>query len=92
MIEDSRYKIFRNFMANELKITKEDIVVWTEAAIEAIVERMIATGKLNVQAALDRAVDRAVRSALQLNQDLYRHQLEQKILDHAAKKIKVTVE
>lgn len=89
---DDRYKIFRNFMVNELKITKDDIVAWTEAAIEQIVNRMVETGKLNMQAALDRVVDRAVHSTLQLHQDFYRNKLEEKILAQAAKKVKVTVD
>ena len=88
---DDRYKIFRNFMVNELKITKDDIVAWTEAAIEQIVNRMVEAGKLNMQVSLDRAVDRAVRSVLRLNEEFYRHNLEEKILERAAKKIKVTV-
>lgn len=88
---DDRYKIFRNFMVNELKITKEDIVAWTEAAIEQIVNRMVETGKLNMQAALDRAVDRAVTRALRLNEGYYANALGDRILEQAAKKIKVTV-
>ena len=88
---DDRYKIFRNFMVNELKITKDDIVAWTEAAIEQIVNRMVETGKLNTQAALDRAVDKAVIKALRLNELYYADKLGDRILEQAAKKIKVTL-
>lgn len=91
MENDNRYKIFRNFMTNELGITKDDIVDWAQQATEAIVERMMAAGKLNVQAALDRAVDRAVRSALQLDSEFHRHKLEEKILEQAARKLEVRI-
>lgn len=38
---DSKYKMFRNFMVNELKITKEDIEQWTKEAVKKAAEDFI---------------------------------------------------
>jgi len=38
-MSDNKYKIFRNFMVNELGITREDIKEWTMQAIKETVEK-----------------------------------------------------
>lgn len=38
---DNKYKIFRNFMVNELQITRDDLIVWTKEAISEIVPKFI---------------------------------------------------
>jgi hypothetical protein len=38
---DNRYKIFRNFMANELQITRDDIKLWCKEAIQDITKKLI---------------------------------------------------
>ena len=38
---DDKYKMFRNFMFNELGITKEDIRSWIQEAIEEEAHRLI---------------------------------------------------
>ncbi len=35
---DSKYKMFRNFMYNELNITKEDIKEWTKEAVKEVAQ------------------------------------------------------
>jgi hypothetical protein len=39
--ESDRYKIFSNFMKNELGVTKEDIKIWTKEAIYEIAEAYV---------------------------------------------------
>lgn len=46
MDDHGKYKMFRNFMANELGITRGDIRQWTEAAVTAEVQRQL--GQMNL--------------------------------------------
>jgi hypothetical protein len=61
--QGSRYnKLFKNFLHNTLKLTKDDIREWTEAAIERIVERKVDVylekrfGDYDVQRLVDKAI------------------------------------
>ena len=38
-MSDNKYKIFRNFMVNELGISREDIKEWTMQAVKETVEK-----------------------------------------------------
>jgi len=38
---DNKYKIFRNFMVNELGISREDIMEWTIQAVKETVEKVL---------------------------------------------------
>lgn len=38
-MSDNKYKMFRNFMVNELGITKDDIMEWTKQAVSETVEK-----------------------------------------------------
>lgn len=55
---DSRYKLFRNFMVNELGITRGDIEKWTKEAVDQQVTKI--TGQLNVEAMATAAVQKAL--------------------------------
>lgn len=87
--ENGRYKEFRNYLQNTLQITKGDIIEWTENATEAIVQRSIETGKINLQEALDRAMHRVIRSLLRADEAYYADDLRKKIVEQAAKQIKI---
>lgn len=41
MTKDDKYGLFRQFMFNELQITKEDIRTWIKEAVEQQVEKML---------------------------------------------------
>lgn len=43
---DTRYTLFRNFMANELGITRDDIKAWTVAAVAVETKRLM--GQINI--------------------------------------------
>jgi hypothetical protein len=61
--EDKRkYKLFRNFMCNELGVTRQDIEAWTKQSVANEVEKKL--GQMNVeQIALD-TIKKAAREAI----------------------------
>ena len=52
-----KYKMFRNYMVNELGISKEDIKEWTKEAITTEVEKLI--GQIDVDGMVRNAVNNA---------------------------------
>ena len=40
-MRDDRYTMFRNFMTNELKVTRDDIEVWTKEAVRQEVQKLV---------------------------------------------------
>lgn len=78
-------------MVHELSITKEDIVQWTQQAIDAIIARSIASGKLNLEAAMNSALDRQITKILQTNERYYADKLADRILERAAKQLVVSL-
>ena len=40
-MSDNKYKMFRNFMVNELGITRDDIREWTMQAVQETVEKIV---------------------------------------------------
>jgi hypothetical protein len=75
-MSDNKYKIFRNFMVNELGIGKDDIEEWTKQAVAETVEKIVRQKKWDdlieakVKAlfrdtyATDRAVQEAIASVI----------------------------
>lgn len=51
METNNKYKMFRNFMINELQISKEDIQFWCKEAIEKEIKGLIAQeyGKFSIE-------------------------------------------
>lgn len=56
---NDRYKLFRNFMVNELQITREDIEQWTKESVEKTVKGLV--GQMNVSAQIQHVLSEAVR-------------------------------
>lgn len=52
-MSDNRYKMFRNFMYNELGITREDIKTWTKEAIHERVDKLV--GQMDIAGIATRA-------------------------------------
>lgn len=52
-----KYRLFRNYMANELGVGRAEIEEWTRQAIQEIVQRTInqALQRVNVEAMIERA-------------------------------------
>lgn len=61
-MQDEKYKQFRNFMCNELGITRQDIEAWTKQAVANEVEKKL--GQINVQAIASDAIQKAAREAV----------------------------
>ncbi len=55
----NKYKMFRNFMVNELGIGRDDLKAWTQEAIKGEVEKLV--GQLNVAGMVDNAIRQAIR-------------------------------
>jgi hypothetical protein len=65
----SKYKMFRNFMYNDLGITKEDVKEWVREAIADEVERLVG------QIGIDNMVARGVREIISDKMRLYNQQI-----------------
>lgn len=61
----NRYKAFRNYMTNELGITRQDIEAWTKQSVATEVAKKI--GQLNIEGMALNAVQSAARSACGIN-------------------------
>lgn len=81
---DSKYKMFRNFMVNELGIGRADIEQWTKEAVAAQVDAYFARDGVSVEE-LARAV---VASRLATPQMVYI--LRREISEAIAKRLQVT--
>jgi hypothetical protein len=56
---DSRYKTFRNYMVNELGITRADIEEWTQKAVAIKVEKIV--GQINMEKLVQNKVAELVK-------------------------------
>jgi hypothetical protein len=54
----NRYKMFRNFLYNELGITKEDVMLWTKEAIQDEVKKLV--GQIDVSSVVHDRVRKEV--------------------------------
>lgn len=59
---ENKYKMFRNFMCNELGISRHDIEAWTKEAVHTEVHKLVSGQKL--QQLAEEAVRSAVRQVI----------------------------
>jgi hypothetical protein len=52
-----KYKMFRNFMVNELEITREDIERWTKDAVAEEVKKI--SGQMDIHGMIERHITRS---------------------------------
>lgn len=57
-----KYTAFRNFMVNELGITRVDIEAWTKETVAREVAKLV--GQLNIAGMVSREVDSQVKSGI----------------------------
>lgn len=57
-----KYKMFRNFMVNELGISREDIIEWTKEAIKEEVKKIVAKSYCDID------VPQTIRDAIYSNE------------------------
>ena len=61
-MSENKYKMFRNYMVNELGISKQDIEAWTKEAVSAEVKKL--TGQIDIDSLIETQIKRVVREAL----------------------------
>ena len=62
MDSNDKYKMFRNFMVNELGIGRDDLRAWTIEAVTREVDKLL--GQINVQSLVSNTIDNRVRNAI----------------------------
>lgn len=60
-----KYNLFRNYMTNELGITRADIEAWTKESVAVEVNKKL--GQINVDAIVRNTVDETARRAMGMN-------------------------
>lgn len=68
-----KYKMFRNFMTNELGIGRDDIKAWTQEAMTKEVQRLI--GQMNITNLVESTIRTAIRGSsysTQMSDDMKR--------------------
>ena len=76
-----KYKMFRNYMANELKITREDIMLWTKEAVAEETRKIV--GQIDVHGIVNSCVQ-----SIHYN-DQMRRDIVSKISNHIIDKIQI---
>lgn len=67
-MSDNRYKMFRNFMTNELQLTKSDIEDWTKEAVEETVRNILS--QYNVESMIEHIIKRIIIERLPRNTNI----------------------
>lgn len=88
---DSKYKLFRNFMVNELGISREDIVQWVNEAIAAQIDKLVKTGEVKIGAMFERAIAREVSAAISENRMWGTKSVQAEVADRIAARIMFAV-
>lgn len=91
---ENKYKEFRNFMCNELAITRHDIETWTKEAVSAEVHKLVSGQELKKLA--EDAVRASVRSVVVGNSysgptNEMKKLIEKALMEELVGKISVTV-
>lgn len=60
-----KYVLFRNYMTNELGITRADIEAWTKESVAVEVNKKL--GQINVEAMVSDAIQRTANAAVGMN-------------------------
>jgi hypothetical protein len=76
---ESKYKMFRNFMANELQITREDIMQWTKESVAETVGKLI--GQLNTDKLISDAVVEFLGSRMNVGYDSIKSYVRQMLAE-----------
>jgi predicted transcriptional regulator len=69
----NKYKMFRNYMANELGITKEEIKEWAKEAVEESVKKLM--GQMNISGLIDQKIKYELPAIKEIAKQVVRDQL-----------------
>jgi len=62
-MSDDRYTMFKNFMHNELAITKDDIKKWTKDAVKQVAENYV-ENQMNEKTLIDKIIREAIHKPI----------------------------
>ena len=81
--EKSKYTMFRNYMANDLGIGRDDIKEWTMLAVQKEAEKIV--GQINIQELVDTVISNATNPHSRTMQEAAGKELATQIM----KKVKI---
>lgn len=82
-----KYKMFRNYMVNELQITKEDIEAWTKEAVLLEVKNVINHYKENSVDNIFRSEAKKMLTGMRYNENEFIHEFARQL----ASKVKMEI-
>lgn len=85
-MSNEKYKMFMQYLHNELGITKEDIREWTQEAVTAVAADYLAH-HMSDDRTLDRAVERALNSGL-VKHDWLKREIANRFMDKVEVRLK----
>ena len=91
MTEESKnkYKMFRNYMVNELGITKQDIETWTKESVAVEVVKLV--GQFNVEDMVRDAIKSCANTAINGKGFQSGRELRETLALELAKKITISI-
>ena len=88
-MSDNKYKLFRNYMVNELGISRDDIKEWTEQSVAETVEKILR--QYDIKKYVENAAERAINQKRSL-WDVDVKAITESIKEAIKNKFKITVE
>jgi hypothetical protein len=88
---DPKYKLFRNFMVNELQISREDIRLWVAEAITAQLDQMIRSGELKIDEIARREVARSIQREFEDSSIWGRSSFRKEVLEVVAQRLVLSI-
>lgn len=86
--DNNKYKMFRNYMVNELGITRQDIESWTKQSVANEVQKLL--GGINISELIATQSKQHISNALS-NQYSNNTELVREVAKHLATKLTVKV-
>jgi hypothetical protein len=85
-MQDDKYKAFRQYMTNELGITRQDIEAWTKQAVANEVEKKL--GQINISKLVNDSILKATQNAMT---GYSTTGIKQALAEQLANQLKITV-
>lgn len=88
-MSENKYKMFRNYMANELGITKDDIKQWTKDAVQETVEKYL--NGIDIEAEAHQALSKAARSIIGVPYSNSEQRIREQIVKELVQQVRISV-
>lgn len=86
---NEKYKMFRQFMVNELGITREDIKEWTFDAVETTVKKEF--GQINITGIINKILDDELNAGYPNLKEKLINKAAKELADSMAQSMRITV-